>query len=58
MHGISQLVPWHSRLVSGLTISFSGSVFKFDLDSGFFYSEAVIVRIDEVCLGLGEFYGL
>ena len=42
----------------GLTVSFSGSVFRFELDSGFLYSEAVIVRIDEVCLGLKEFYGL
>ena len=24
----------------------------------FLYSEAVIVRIDEVCLEIGEFYGL
>jgi len=44
--------------MSGLAVSFSGSVFRFDLDSGFLYSEAVIVRIDEIYLGLGEFYDL
>jgi len=42
----------------GLTVFFSGSVSRFELNSSFFYSEAVIVRIDEVCLGVGEFYGL
>jgi len=28
------------------------------LDSSFLYFEAVIVRINKVCLGLGDFYGL
>jgi len=41
-----------------LAVSFSGFVSRFELDSAFLYSEAVIVRIDEVCLGLGEFYDL
>jgi len=44
--------------MSGLTVFFSGSVSGFKLDSGSLYSESVIVRIDEVCLGLGEFYSL
>ena len=44
--------------MSSLTVFFSGSVSRFELDSGFLYSEEVIVRIDEVCLGLGDFYGL
>ena len=44
--------------MSCLTIFFSRSVSRFELDSGFFYSEIVIVHIDEVCLGLGEFYDL
>jgi len=44
--------------MAGLTVFFSGSVFRFELDSGFLYSEAVIVYINEVYLGLGEFYGL
>jgi len=44
--------------MSGLAVSFSESVSKFELDSGFFYSEAVISRIDELCLELGEFYSL
>ena len=42
----------------GLTFFFSGYVSRFELDSSFFYFEAVIVRIDELCLELGEFYGL
>ena len=41
--------------MSGLTVFFFGFVFRFELDSGFLYSEVVIVRIDEVCLGLSEF---
>jgi len=41
--------------VSGLTVFSSGSIFRFELDSGFLYSEVIIVRIDEVCLELGEF---
>ena len=44
--------------MSGLTVSFSGSVSGFELDSGFLYSEAVIIHIDEVCLELEEFYDL
>ena len=44
--------------MSDLAVSFSGYVFRFELDSGFLYSEAVIVRIDEVCLGLEKFYDL
>jgi len=44
--------------MSDLAVSFSRSVFRFELDSGFLYSEAVIIRIDEVCLELEEFYGL
>ena len=39
----------------GLAVSFSGSVSRFELDSSFLYSEVVIVHIDEVCLGIGEF---
>jgi len=44
--------------MSGVAVSFSRYVSRFELDSDFFYSEAVIVRIDKVCLGLGEFHGL
>ena len=44
--------------MSGLTVSFSGSVSRFELDSSFLYFEAVIVHIDEVCLGLEELYDL
>ena len=44
--------------MSGLAVSFSGSVSRFELDLGFLYTEAVIVRIDEVYLALGELYGL
>ena len=47
-----------SRLMAGLAVSFSRSVSRFELDSGFLYSEAVIVRIGEVYLRLGEFYDL
>ena len=42
----------------GLAVFFSGSVSRFELDSGFLYSEMVIIRIDEVYLELEEFYGL
>ena len=42
----------------GLAVSFFRFIFRFELDSSFLYSEAVIVCIDEVCLGLGEFYDL
>ena len=42
----------------GLAVFFSGSVSRFELDLSFLYSEAVIVRIDKVCLELGELYGL
>jgi len=44
--------------MAGLTVFFSESVSRFELDSDFLYSEVVIVRIDEVYLELGEFYGL
>ena len=44
--------------MSGMTVFFSVFVSVFELDLGFFYSEVVIVHIDKVCLGLGEFYGL
>ena len=44
--------------MSGLAVFFSGSVSGFELDSGFLYSKAVIVRIDEGYLGLEELYGL
>ena len=44
--------------MTGLAVFFSGSIFRFELNSGFLYSEAVIVRIDEVYLGLRELYGL
>ena len=54
---ISRLIHWYSRLISGLTISFSESVFSFKLDSSFL-SGVMIVRIDEVCIGLEESYGL
>jgi len=54
---ISRLIQWYSRLILGLAISFSGSVSSFELDSSFF-PEAVIARINGVCIGLGESYGL
>ena len=44
--------------MSGLTVSFFGSVSSFELDSSFLFSEAVIVRIDEGCIELREFSGL
>ena len=44
--------------MAGMTVFFSGSTSRFVLDLDFLYSEVVIVRIDEICLGLGEFYGL
>ena len=44
--------------MAGWVVFFSGLSSKFELDSAFFYSEAVIVHIDKVCLELGEFYGL
>ena len=44
--------------MASLTVFFSRSVSRFELDSNFLYFKAVIVRIDEVCLGLGEFYDL
>jgi len=40
--------------MSDLAVSFFWICFEFELDSSFFYSEAVIVRIDGVCLGLEE----
>ena len=44
--------------MSGMTIFFYGYVSSFELDSSFLFSEAVIVPIDKVCIGLGKFYGL
>ena len=41
-----------------LAVSYSGFVSNFELDSSFLSSEAVIVRIGGVCLGLGESYGI
>jgi len=60
IHVISRLILRSCRLVSGLTVSFCGKdLFSiFELDSSFLSFEAVIVRIDEICIGLGEFYGL
>ena len=55
---INQLIPCPSRLMADLVIFFSGSIFRFELDSDFLYFEAIIVRIDELCLGLGEFSGI
>jgi len=52
MHVISRLIPWPSRLVAVLTVSCLGSVFSFELDSSFLSFEAVIARVDGVCLGL------
>jgi len=52
------LIHWYSQLISGLTVFFSGSVSSFELDLSFFSSGAMIVRIDGVCIGLGESYGL
>jgi len=36
--------------MAGLAISFSKSVSRFELDSGFLYSEMIIDRIDKVRL--------
>ena len=58
IHGISRLIPWPNWLMAGLIVSFSRSVLWFELDSGFLYSKVVVIRIDEVCLELGEFYAL
>ena len=58
MHIISQLLLRPSRLVSGLTVSFYGSVSSCELDSSLLSSEAEIDRIDEVYIRLGEFYDL
>ena len=55
---ISRLILMYSRLISGLAVSFFGFIFSFKLDSSFLSSETVIVRIDRVCIGLGESYGL
>jgi len=54
----SQLIDKTSRLISGLTVSFFGSDSSFELDSSFLSSEAVIVRIDGVCIELRESYDL
>ena len=51
LHGISRLIPWHSRLMEGLTVFFC-ICFQFKFDSGFLYSMVVIVNIDGVCLGI------
>ena len=51
-------MPWPCRLMSDLAVFFSESILSPSWIQGFFYSEAVIVRIDGVCLELGEFYGL
>ena len=48
----------YSRLISGLVVFFSRFVFSFELYSSFHFSGAMIVRIDGVCIGLGESYGL
>ena len=55
---ISRLIRWYSGLISGLAVSFSRSVSSFELDSSFLSSETMIVCIDEVCIRLGESYGL
>jgi len=47
-----------SRLISSLTVSFSGLVFSFEIDSSFLSFESVIVHIDGVCIGLGESLGV
>ena len=44
--------------MAGLAVSFSGFVSRFELESDFLYSEAMIDCIDEVCLRVGEFYDL
>ena len=41
-----------------LSVSCLGFVSSFELDSSFFSSEVVTVRIDRVYLGLRELYGL
>jgi len=55
---ISRLIHWYIRLISGLAVSFSGSVSSFEVDSSFLSSGTMIVRIFGVCIGLGESYGL
>ena len=55
---ISRLIHRYSLLISGLAVSFSRYVFNFELNSSFLSSEAMIVHIDGVCIGLGESYGL
>ena len=55
---ISRLITWYSRLISGLVVFFSGSVSSFELDSSFLSSGVMIVRIDGVCIGLGESHSL
>ena len=44
--------------MTGLAVFIYGVVSIFELDSNFLYSEAIIVRIDKVCLRQGEFSGL
>ena len=41
-----------------LAVSCLSSISSFELDSSFLFSEAVTIRIDGICLGLEEFYGL
>jgi len=55
---ISRLITWYSRLISGLAIFFSESVSSCELDLSFLSSRAMIVRIDRVCIRLGESYVL
>ena len=55
---ISQLIHWYSQLISGLAVSFSESVFSFELYSSFLSSGAMIVHIDGVCIRLKESYDL
>ena len=55
---ISQLIHWYSRLISGLVVSFSGYVSSFELNLSFLSSEVMNVRIDRICVGLEESYGL
>ena len=55
---ISRLILMYSRLKSGLTVFFSGSISSFQLELSFLSSETMIVHIDEVSIRLGESYGL
>ena len=55
---ISRLMHWNSRVKLGLAVFFSGTVSSFNLDSSFLSSGTMIVRIDDVCIGLKESYDL